>query len=75
MEDFLEALEGVPSIVLWLIVFGVSAFTALIAFALSYHWREYTIDSSKKDYMYKGYLVMSGILVALMILSLILYLS
>ncbi|MBU2101528.1 hypothetical protein KKH05_02315 [Patescibacteria group bacterium] len=74
MKDFVDSLESLAPGFLWMGAIFVLAFTTLISLTLSYHWKEYSIDSKTSAKMFKGYLVVAGILVVAMILSLILYL-
>ena len=74
MKNLVDSLESLAPGLLWMGAVLVIAFTTLISLALSYHWKEYSIDSKTSAKMFKGYLMVTGILIIAMILSLILYL-
>jgi hypothetical protein len=74
MEGLLDIFDSLAPGLLWFSAFIVICFTAIVILALSYHWKEYSIDSGKTDRMVKGYLVIAGILITAMILNLIFYL-
>ncbi|PIR97868.1 MAG: hypothetical protein COT89_02240 [Candidatus Colwellbacteria bacterium CG10_big_fil_rev_8_21_14_0_10_42_22] len=74
MQNLLDNLDSLAPEFLWTSAFFVVIFTILIAWALSYHWREYSIDMHRDAKMFKGYLSIAGVLMVAMFLSLILYL-
>jgi len=73
MDVLTDLLEEFAPGILWFVFFVVIAFTVAVAIALSYHWREYTIDSRKSNLMFRGYLVVAGILTFIMIMAALLY--
>lgn len=74
MRGFLETIESLHAGIFWAVAFLVVGFTAVIAWALYHHWKEYTLDSKKSSKMFRGYLVVVGILIFIMALNLIMYL-
>ena len=74
MEELLDTFDSLAPGLLWFAALVVICFTAVVVLALSYHWKEYSVDSGRTNRMVRGYLVVSGILIVAMILNLILYL-
>jgi len=73
MDVFVDFLDKFAPGALWAVFFVVMLFTVAVAAALSYHWREYTIDAQKSNLMFRGYLVVAGIFILIMIMALLLY--
>jgi|GEM_PF-2525486 hypothetical protein len=73
MEDLVDLLKEFAPGVLWLVFCVVIVFTAVVAAALSYHWHEYATDAQKSRFMFRGYLIVAGILALVMIMALLSY--
>jgi uncharacterized membrane protein len=73
MKELVGLLDKIAPTALWVVLSVVVLFTGVAAGALSYHWREYAVDAQKSKMMFNGYLIVSGILVAIMVLAILLY--
>ena len=59
--------------VLWIIFALLSGFIVIVAITLSYHWREYSIDSRKQVRFFGAYMVVLLVLLGVMAISIFLY--
>ncbi|MDD5710645.1 MAG: hypothetical protein PHV43_00885 [Candidatus Colwellbacteria bacterium] len=73
MGTLADLLEDFAPGVLWVVFFVVMLFTVAVAVALSYHWREYAVDSHKNDLMFRGYLIVAGIFAFIMLMAILFY--
>jgi len=73
MNELADLAEKFAPGILWVFFFVIMLFTVAVAIALSYHWREYAIDARKSNLIFRGYLVVAGILTFIMIMATLLY--
>ena len=61
------------------LLFGLFAvavlFNVIVGVALSYHWREYSMDSHRSKQVYKTYVFVSVVLLGAMLVGILLYTS
>ena len=69
----LEFMNSLHPIFLWMIFAVVAGFCTVVGIVLSFHWREYAIDSHKTMHMMKLYLIVSITLGLIMLISALLY--
>ena len=69
----LEFLDSIHPVILWVVFVTVSGFVSVVGLVLSFHWREYAIDSHKSMNMMKLYVGVVGILGAIMLITALLY--
>lgn len=70
MELFIELLS--PGI-LWILFALLSAFILVVTVTLSYHWKEYSVDSQKRIRFFGAYLLVLLVLLGVMAISIWLY--
>ena len=70
MEVFIELLT--PG-VLWIIFALLAAFLTVVTVTLSYHWKEYAVDSRKSTRFFRAYVVVLVALMGTMAISILLY--
>ncbi|MEX2054432.1 MAG: hypothetical protein WD883_02740 [Candidatus Colwellbacteria bacterium] len=59
--------------VLWVIFLLMMSFVVFVGITLSYHWKEYAIDSHKTRRFLTIYTLMTGFFLGLMAISIFLY--
>jgi len=75
MTDEIRALltEFVPPIVLWVIYAIVILIFVIVSVAITYHWRNYNVDSKMVGRLKKVYFLVSGAFLLVMAISAIFY--
>ena len=73
MRTAADLIETFAPGALWLVFAVIMLFTVAVTVALSYHWREYTVDARKSNLMFRGYLAVAGIFVLIMLIAILLY--
>lgn len=75
MIDEIRALlsEFVPPIVLWVIYAIVVLIFVVVSVAITYHWKNYNVDSAMVGRLKKAYFLVSGAFLLAMAMSAIFY--
>lgn len=75
MIDEIRALltEFVPPIVLWVVYAIVILIFAIVSVAITYHWKNYNVDSKMVGRLKKVYFLVSGTFLLAMAISAIFY--
>ena len=72
--NFRERLtDFIPPVLLWIVFLVIILIFIVVSVALTYHWKNYNVDSKVVKRVKKVYFLVSGSLLLAMLVSVILY--